>query len=175
MRRPAALAALGMLAGVISLAACGGSDFDPVVPVFTAEISGAVTRSAAGVSAFGVIREGGQTGFTFVMEDETGTSIFLQKPSIAKPIPGEYEIVPADEVGPLNLYRGVVHVIVDGALEVYEAQSGVLVIAEATPTSLKGTFELTAVRTSPCCDPEPVTIQVAGTYTAIQGPVAALR
>ena len=49
--------------------------------------------------------------------------------------------MPPDEVGPLNLYRGVVRVIVDGALEVYEAQSGVLIIAEATPTSLKGTFE----------------------------------
>ena len=50
------------------------SDFDPVAPVFAAEITGAVTRSAAGVSAFGVVRDGGQTGFTFVMEDETGTS-----------------------------------------------------------------------------------------------------
>ena len=175
MRRPALLAALGLVAGATALTACSGSDFDPVEPAFAAEITGAVTRSAVGVSAFGVVRDGGQTGFTFVMEDETGTTILLQKPAIAKPIPGEYEIVPPDQVGPLNLYRGVARVIVDGALEEYTAQSGALIITEATPTSLKGTFEFAAVRTSPCCDPEPVTIQVTGTYTAVQGQVTALR
>ena len=175
MRRPAVLAALGLVMGAITLAACSGSNFDPVEPAFAAEITGAVTRSAVGVSAFGVVRDGGQTGFTFVMEDETGATIILQKPAIAKPVPGEYEIVPPDEVGPLNEYRGVARIVVDGALEEYAAQSGALIITEATPTSLKGTFEFAAVRTSPCCDPEPVTIQVAGTYTAIQGPVAALR
>ena len=57
------------------LTACGGND-DPVEdPLFAAEVTGAVTRTAAGVSAFGVVRDGGQTGFTFVMEDETGTTI----------------------------------------------------------------------------------------------------
>ena len=175
MRRPAILAVLGFLAGAISLAACGGTDFDPVEPAFAAEITGAVTRSAVGVSAFGVVRDGGQTGFTFIMEDETGVTVILQKPAIAKPFPGDYEIVPPGEVGPLNLYRGVARVIVDGALEEYTAQSGALIITEATPTSLKGTFEFAAVRTSPCCDPEPVAIQVTGTYTAVQGQVTAVR
>ena len=70
MRRPAVLAALGLVMGAITLAACSGSNFDPVEPAFAAEITGAVTRSALGVSAFGVVRDGGQTGFTFVMEDD---------------------------------------------------------------------------------------------------------
>ena len=175
MRRPAVLAALGLVAGAITLAACSGSNFDPVEPAFAAEITGAVTRSAVGVSAFGVVRDGGQTGFTFLMEDETGAAIILQKPTIAKPVLGAYEIVAPEQVGPIDMYRGVVRIIVDGALEEYTAQSGTLIITEATPTSLKGTFEFAAVRTSPCCDPEPVAIQVTGTYTAIQGPVTALR
>lgn len=172
MRRPALLAALGLLAGGITLAACGGDNVEPVDPVFAAQITGAVNRTAAGESAYGVVRDGGQTGFTFVMEDVTGVTIILQKPATSKPIPGEYEIVPPDEVGPLGLFRGAARIVVDGGLEVYEARAGNLIIAETTPLSLKGNFEFDAVRTSPCCDPEPVTISVAGTYTAVQGPVA---
>jgi len=173
MRRPAPLAALGILAVAMSVAACGGGDFEPAIPAFAAEVTGAVTRSIAGVSAFGVVRDGGQTGFTFVMEDSSGSnSILLQKPATSKPVTGNYVIVPPDQVGPLGLYRGRVRMIVDGALEEYVGQSGDLIIIEATPTWLRGTFAFTAVRTSPCCDPEPVTIEVEGTYTAVQGPVA---
>jgi hypothetical protein len=176
MRRPAMLAILGIVAGAMSVAACGGGEFDPVIPVYEAEVTGAVTLSLAGVSAYGTVRDGGLTGFTLVMDDTTtSNSILLQKPSTTKPVPGEYLIVPAADVGPLGLYRGRVRLIVDGALEEYEAQSGALIIAEATPTSLSGTFEFTAVRTSPCCDPAPVTIQVEGAYSALQGPVAAAR
>ncbi len=176
MRRPALLAALGLIAGGMTLAACSGNDVEPVDPLFAAEVSGAVTRSITGVAGYGVVRDGGLTGFTILMDDETSSnSVLLQKPATAKPIPGEYQIVPPDQVGPLGLFRGRVRMIVDGALEEYTAQSGTLVIAETTPISLKGTFELTAIRTSPCCDPEPVTIQVAGTYTAAQGTVAGAR
>jgi hypothetical protein len=176
MRRPAVLAALGILAGAGSVAACGGGDFDPAVPLFASEVTGAVTRSIVGVSAYGVVRDGGLTGFTFVMEDSSGSnSILLQKPSTTKPVPGDYLIVPPDDVGPLGLYRGRVRMVIDGVLEEYTAQSGALTIVEAAPTWLRGTFEFDAVRTSPCCDPAPVTIHVEGTYTAVQGPVAAAR
>ena len=176
MRRRAALAALGILAGAVSVAGCGGSDYEPGVPLFAAQVTGAITRSMTGFSAFGVVRDGGQTGFTFVMEDSAGSnSILLQKPSTSKPLPGDYLVVPPDQVGPLGLYRGRVRMIVDGALEEYEAQSGTLVITEATPVSLKGTFEFDATRTSPCCDPAPIAIHVVGTYNALQGPVAAAR
>ena len=172
MHRPAVLAALTVVAGAVSIAACSGGDFDPVVPVFAAEVTGAVTRSMVGEASYGVVREGGLTGFTFVMEDSTGSnSILLQKPAIAKPGTGDYEIVAPDQIGPLGLYRGRVRMIIDGALEEYTAQSGSLIVVDATPTSLKGTFEFTAIRTSPCCDPEPVTIEVAGAYTAVQGQV----
>ncbi len=174
MRRPMLLAAVGFVSGIGGVSACGGND-TLEDPLFAAEVTGAVTRTVAGVSAFGVVRDGGLTGFTFVMEDEAGTTIILQKPTIAKPVLGSYEIVAPEQVGPIDMYRGVARIIVDGALEEFTAQSGTLIITEATPTSLKGTFEFGAVRTSPCCDPEPVAIQVTGTYTAIQGPVAALR
>jgi len=176
MRRPAVLAALGLLAAVVSLAACGGSDPETVVPAYAAEITGAVTRSLVGVSVYGVVRDGGQTGFTIVMDDPgSSNSILFQKPATTKPLPGDYDIVPPDQVGPLGLYRGTVRLIIDGALEEYTAQMGTLSIVEATPTALRGTFEFDAVRTSPCCDPEPVSIHVTGTYTAAQGPVAAAR
>jgi len=169
------LAALAFVSGVIGMTACSTGQDLLVEPVFAAEVTGAVTRSAAGVAAFGVVREGGSTGFTLVMEDETGVTIVLQKPAIARPVLGTYPIVPRDEVGPLNEYRGVVRIVVDGALEEFEATAGTIIVTEDGPTFMKGTIAFQAVRTSPCCDPAPVTISVAGSFTAVQGPVAAAR
>src|SRR4029077_6050057 len=123
MRRPMLLAAVGFVSGIGGVSACGGNDTRGD-PLFGAEGTGAVTRTVAGVSAFGVVRDGGQTGFTFVMEDETGVTILLQKPTIAKPVLGSYEIVAPDQVGPVDMYRGVARLIIDGALEEYTAQSG---------------------------------------------------
>jgi hypothetical protein len=175
MRRPALLAVLGVLAGGSILAACSSDIVEPFDPVFTAQVTGAVVRPAAGVATYGVARDGGQTGFTLVRQAPAGVTIPLPKPAISKPTPGTYDIVPADQVAPVGQYRGVARIIVDGAQEEYEAQSGALVITETTPNSVRGTFQFDAVRTSPCCDPAPVTISVAGTYTAGAGNFAALR
>lgn len=172
MRRPILLSALVLVAGITALTACSGEDMS-VEPVFAAEVTGAVARTAAGIAAFGVVPDGGSTGFTIIMEDEaSGMSIVLQKPATARPQPGSYPIVPRDEVGPLGEYRGALR-YVDGALQEFAAHAGTLVISETAPVFIKGTMEFQAVRTSPCCDPEPVTISVTGTFTAVQGPVTA--
>src|SRR5512147_1494806 len=125
MRRSLLLMTLGFVSGSIPLVACSGLEGEIPPPVFAAEITGAVTQSAAGPATYGVVRDGGSTGFTIVMEDTvTGSSIVLQKPAIARPFPGTYAILPPDQVGPLDEYRGVARIVVDGVLQQYEATGG---------------------------------------------------
>ena len=169
MRRPMLLVAVGFVSGIGGISACGGND-TLEDPLFAAEVTGAVTRTAAGHAAFGVAG-GGVTGFMIIMQDDTsGTTIALQKPGTSRPVAGDYPIRPPEDVGPIGEYRAVVRLVVNGTLEEYEARSGVLKVRDAdSPLYIQGTVDLQAVRTSPCCDPEPVTISVTGVYLALQG------
>lgn len=174
MRRRFLLAAVGLFAGGVTLAACDDPVGEGVIPVFAAEIVGAVSRLAAGGAMYGVVRDAGLTGFTVLLEDDTSNvTIVLQKPSLAKPLPGNYPIVPRDEVGGLGQFLATLRIVVDGVQQEYQAESGGLLISEETPAFLKGNFHFDAVRTSPCCDPEPVTVTVDGTFNARQGTVEA--
>lgn len=174
MRRPMLLGALALMAGIIPLAACSDAGGEVLEPFFDAEVTGALTVSAEGTAEYGTVTTGGLTGFTLYMEDEdTGLTILLQKPAISRPFVGEYPILPADDIGPVDEYRARVRII-DDVLQQFDGVEGRLIITESGPTGLKGTMEFEAVRTSPCCDPEPVTINVLGSFTAVPGLVGPL-
>lgn len=174
MRRPMLLGALGLMAGMIALAACSDSGGEPLEPFFDAEVTGAATTAAEGTAQYGTVTTGGLTGFTLYMEDEdTGLTILLQKPATSRPFVGEYPILPADDIGPVDEYRARVR-IVDDVLQQFDGVEGRLIIIESGPTGIRGTMEFDAVRTSPCCDPEPVAITVVGSFTAVPGLVGPL-
>jgi len=166
--------ALALLAGT---AACAGDNREVVDPVFTAAITGAVTRPAVGTATFGVLEDSDIKGFTVVMEDAYIIAIVLQTPSLEQPAPGTYPIVPKAVPGTAGDFHGVVRYdyYKYGSLQQFEAVSGTVNVIESGREVIKGTMTFRAVRTSPCCDQAPVTIDVTGTFTAGQVPVTALR
>ncbi len=90
------------------------------------------------------------------------------------PLPaGTYDInaasVPDDGTA---FFRGTVRYVVGNALEQFEIRGGSITITRSAGNAVIGTIELRAVRTSPCCDAEPVEIFIAGSFSATAIPVS---
>lgn len=153
--------------GALLLAACDDAQNPGAGSTFTGSVTGAYEQSVAGEAFHGVVRDAGTTGYTFVLGDGGSARIVLQWPSLARPGgTGAYEIVPKSEPEPDGKFAGRVLYTVNGALEIYEIRSGQLVLTANGGDAIEGTVELRAVRTSPCCDTEPVQLFVTGAFLA---------
>jgi hypothetical protein len=161
-------ATLSLLAtGALTLAACDDAEDPGAGSSFSGNVTGAYEQGVAGEARHGVVRDGGTTGYSFVLGDGGPARIVLQWPSLVRPSgTGAYEIVPKSEPEPDGKFSGRVLFTVNGALEIYEVRSGQLLLTANGGDGIEGTVELRAVRTSPCCDTQPVQLFVTGAFLA---------
>ncbi len=156
-----------MVAGAI-LAAGGCSDDgnQPATGSYSAEVSGAYQGTFSGEAYFGVLRELGELGFTLVLGDADPVRVVLQSDGTAQSPAGSYELVAPDFPQAGGNYRGTVGLVQGNALEQFEIRGGTLVIEESNTGRLRGTVELRAERTFPCCDPVPIQLFLTASFDA---------
>lgn len=156
-----------VLAGAImSAGACSDDSNPPAAGSYSGEMTGAYTTTFAGEAYFGVMRELGDEGFTLVLGDADPVRVVLQAHGTERTPAGTWELVPANFPEPEGKYRGTVGLVASSALLQFEVRGGTLVIEESTPGHVRGTVELRAERTFPCCDPAPVQVFVTATFDA---------
>jgi hypothetical protein len=159
-------------AASLLLAACGDdTGNEPGTNTFTGAISGAHTAAISGEAVFGVTTDDGSNavGLALILGEGGAARIFLASTSTPRPPGGTYDIeAPRLPAGSDTVFAGTVGYVVNGALELYETRGGTITLTRSAFNGVAGTFELRAVRTSPCCDPTPVQIFVTGTFDAAQ-------
>lgn len=158
-------------AASLLLTACGDDQDEPGTNTFTGEISGAYTEAISGEAVFGVTVDDGSNavGLALILGEGGAARTFLASTSTPRPPVGTYEIVPPDfDAGSDTVFAGTVGYVADRVLQTYETRGGTITLTRSAFNGVTGTFELRAVRTSPCCDPTPVQIFITGTFDAAQ-------
>jgi hypothetical protein len=163
-----------LVAGSLLLAACGDDgQNEPGTATFAAEMTGAYTAALSGQAQFGVTVDNGfsAVGLALVLGDSGVARIFLTTSTTPRPLAGTYAIVaPGFPAGKDTVFTGTLGYMVNGAPEVFLARGGTITLTRSAHNGVAGTFEFTAVRTSPCCDPAPVQVVITGTFDAAQFP-----
>lgn len=161
-----------VVAASLFLSACGDdTGNEPGTSTFAGEITGVHTASVAGEAVFGVTVDDGSgaVGLALILGEGGAARIFLASTSTPRPPAGTYDIeAPGFPAGSDTVFAGSVGFVVNGALEVFETRGGTITLTRSAFNGVAGTFELRAVRTSPCCDPTPVQIFITGTFDAAQ-------
>ena len=159
-------------AASLLLAACGDdTGNEPGTSIFTGEITGVHTASVAGEAVFGVTLDDGSNavGLALILGEGGPRASFSRQPAPPDPPVGTYDIEsPTFPAGSDTVFGGTIGFVVNGALEQFETRSGTITLTRSAYNGVAGTFELRAVRTSPCCDPTPVQIFITGTFDAAQ-------
>jgi hypothetical protein len=159
------------VAASLFLAACGEDEDEPGTSTFTGDISGTHTESVSGEAVFGVTVDDGSNavGLALILGEGGAARIFLASTNTPRPPVGTYDIVaPGFDAGNDTVFAGTVGYVVDRVLENYETTGGTITLTRSAFNGVTGTFELQALRTSPCCDPTPVEVVITGTFDAAQ-------
>jgi len=159
-------------AASLLLAACGDdTGNEPGTSTFAGEISGAHTVSVSGEAVFGVTLDDGSNavGLALILGEGGAARLFLASTTTPRPKVGTYDIErPGFPGGSDTVFAGNVGLVVNGALEGYDTRSGTITLTRSAYNGVAGSFQLRAVRTSPCCDTTPVQIFISGTFDAAQ-------
>jgi hypothetical protein len=163
-----------LLAGSLLLVACGDDgQNEPGTGTFAADMTGAYTAVLSGQAQFGVTLDDGfrAAGLALVLGDSSAARIFLVSSATPRPLAGTYAIVaPGLPATSDTVFTGTLGYVANGALQGFEIRAGTITLTRSAQNGVAGTFELAAVRTSPCCDPAPVQVVIAGTFDAAQFP-----
>jgi hypothetical protein len=173
-------AILGLVA---VLAACGGDDDEPFSPPergdFAATLTGAVSRTFSGISAFDTDASGGEVGMLILLESADGRDLigfFRESPVV--PAAATYTVVDGSGSTPLTGDVFAVQMLLDdgGAseLECLSTDGSVTITSStaattATATRVAGTFEV-AMECFPVVDPtaEAQLVTLTGEFDAPQ-------
>jgi len=163
-----------LVAGSLLLAACGDDgQNEPGTGTFAADMTGAYTAALSGQAQFGVTLDNGfnAAGLALVLGDSGAARIFLVSSATPRPLAGTYAIVASGLPATSDtVFTGTLGYVVNGAQQGFEIRGGTITLTRSAQNGVAGNFEFTAVRTTPCCDPSPVQVVIAGTFDAAQFP-----
>jgi hypothetical protein len=169
---------------VVLLSACGGDDDEPFSPPergdFAATLTGAVSRTLSGISAFDTDASGGEVGMLILLESSDGRDLigfFRESPVV--PDLATYDVVDGSGDTPLTGDVFAVQMLLDegGASELEcISTDGTVTITSTTTTRVAGTFEV-AMECFPVTDPtaEAQLVTVTGEFDAPQQALVASR
>jgi hypothetical protein len=141
-----------------------GEDTDDIA-AFDGEMTGAFSEALSGGATCGIVRTGGVTTFTLLLGDGGAADLTLRYDEDEQPDEGTYPIGAPDDPR-TGIFRGTVDHVANGGLNRFDIQDGTVTIERSIDGDLDGTLDLRAARTSPCCDPSPVEINVTGNFDA---------